>query len=31
MSKPIKKRDFRAEIRARNERKVKTTVQGYFD
>jgi hypothetical protein len=31
MSKPIKKRDFWTEIRARNRRKVKATLKGYFD
>jgi len=31
MSKPMKKRDFRTEIRARNQRKVKAMLKGYFD
>jgi hypothetical protein len=31
MSKPIKKRDFWTEIRARNQRKVKAKLKGYFD
>jgi hypothetical protein len=31
MSKLIKKRDFWTEIRARNRRKVKATLKGYFD
>lgn len=31
MSNPIKKRDFWTEIRARNQRKVKATLKGYFD
>jgi hypothetical protein len=31
MSKPIKKRDRRTEIRARNQRKAKATLKEHFD
>jgi hypothetical protein len=31
ISKPIKKRDFWTEARARNQRKVKAILKGYFD